>query len=147
MEVRRDPGRLEQRLAMRRYTRLALRLAEPDQRLAPLSGRDRPEQLQRVSKQLRRLARREAVQRPPPGARGVPGRLGPVDRDGRQPPVERELGELLVRVGAVEVLERLGDALVNPGAPAAAEPLIQRVVDQRVLEREPPNLTGGFAQK
>jgi len=57
-ELRGDPGRVEQRVAVLRLTGQALRFAEADQRLAPHSGVVRPEQLERVTELLGGLARR-----------------------------------------------------------------------------------------
>ena len=67
-ERRRDPRRVQQRRAIRRVAGQLLRLAEADQRPAAFGVLDRAEQLERVGEQLRRLRRREAVEREPPGA-------------------------------------------------------------------------------
>ena len=45
---------------------------------------------------------------------------------------------MLRRVVAVELLERLRDALVHPRPAGGAEPVIQGLVDQRVGEAKPP---------
>ena len=66
-QLRCDSRRLQQRLAVARYTRLPLRLAEPDQRLGPRSARSRTKHVEGVAEQLYGLARCEAVERTLPG--------------------------------------------------------------------------------
>ena len=92
------------------------------------------------------LVRREALKRAFSSAAGVVRRLGPVHRDGRQPPVKRELREAIARVVAVELLERLRDLLVHARPAGRAEALVQRLVDERVGEAELPHVLGRLAQ-
>ena len=96
-QLRGDPGRLQQRLAVRRYARLPLRLAEPDQRLAPGSasppgraspGRRRTALRPRSARGCRARAARPAASSRPPWL---------VDRHGRQPPVQGQLRQMLAR--------------------------------------------------
>ena len=61
---------------------------------------------------------------------------------GGQAPMGGEIGETIIRVGAVHGLQRDGDAMMEPGATSAAKSLVQRVLDQRMLEGETADLVG-----
>ena len=129
-----DPRRLEQRLTVGGLAALELRLPQPDQRLTTLGAVEVADQLDGVCEQFHGLGRREALKRALTGPEGVVGRLGLVDRDCGDAPVKRELCQVLARVLAVEILERLGNTLVHARAAGGAEALIQRLVDQRMGE-------------
>ncbi len=142
-----DPGGLEQRLAVACVAGLALALAEPDQHLTALGAVGVAHQLDGVGEQLHGLGGSEAVERAFPGAQGVVGCLGLVDRDCCEAPVQRELREAIARVLAIELLERLGDTLVHPRTARGAEALIQRLVDERVGEAKLPDPVAGLGQQ
>ena len=146
-QLRCDSRRLQERLAVGRHTRLPLRLAEPDQRLGPGSGRGRTKHVERVAEQLCGLARREAVERSLPGPQRVVGCSWPVDRHRGQPPVHGQLAQMLVGIGAVQLLDGLGDSVVEPRTAGPSQPLVQRVIDQRVLEVEPSDHIGRLTQQ
>ena len=142
-----DPGGLEQRLAVGGVARLD---AVPRRaRSAPHIARGcrRRRELDGVGEQFHRLRGGKAVERPLTCAAGVVGGLGPVDRDRREPPVQRQLREVLPGVLAVELLECVRDALVHPRAASDPQPVIQRLVDQRVSEAKLSRPLLGFAQQ
>jgi hypothetical protein len=76
---------------MSRGAGLALGRAEADQRLAALRTVCVAGELDRVSEQLQRLGRSEALKRLLAGFEGVVGSLGLVHRDRGQAPVQGEL--------------------------------------------------------
>ena len=49
---------------------------------------------------------------------------------------------MLAGVGAVQLLDGLGDQVVQSRTARSSQPLVQRVIDQRVLEGEPSYLVG-----
>ena len=54
---------------------------------------------------------------------------------------------MLVGVGAVQLLDGLGDPVVQPCTARPSQPLVQRVIDQRVLEVEPSDHLGRLTQE
>ena len=58
-----------------------------------------------------------------------------------------EIGQMLLRVRAVERLEGERDAMMQPSAASRTESLVEGVVDERVLERELADLVGRFVQQ
>ena len=144
---RRDPRCLQQGLPIPGVTDQALRLTEPDQRSAALDRIAGAEQLDRVAEQPCRLRGGEAVERLLARARGVVRRLRPTDRHGRQPPVQRQLPEVLAGVGLVQLLQRPCYALVRPRASRCAESFVERLLDQCVNESKPPHSLGRLLQQ
>ena len=142
-----DPRGLEQRLAVGGVAGLALRLADPDQRLTASGAVDVADELDGVTEELHRLGRGETVKRVLSGPAGVIGRLGLVCRRGRKAPVKRKLGQTLVRFSTVELLERLRDAVVHARAARGPEPVIQSLVDERVHEAKLSDPLGRFRQQ
>ena len=61
--------------------------------------------------------------------------------------MQRELCQVLARVLAVEILERLGHALMHSRSAGGPEALIERLVDERVGEAKLPDPLGGLGKQ
>src|SRR5262249_45046427 len=104
-------------------TRLALRLAEPDQQIAALAWvglRAMALELERPAEPAQRLVGGELGQRALPGEARIGHGLGRVDGGGRVGPGMGAVRCARSGLGAHELLERLGDAAVKARAARAA---------------------------
>ena len=61
--------------------------------------------------------------------------------------MQGQLAQMLVGIGAVQLLDGLGDPVVEPRTASRTQPLVQRVIDQRVLEVEPSDHLGRLTQQ
>ena len=134
-------GDVEQGLAELGDAGLQLSFAEREQKLAPI-GRiglgQTGVQLERLLEPADRLVGGELRQRGPAGAGGVVARLRLRSGLGDRGPMLRELAQAGFGVVGAAPLQRLRNALVQPGTARAGEFVAEGVVDQRVHEGEPP---------
>ena len=138
LELAGDCRRRQQGLAVRRVANLPLGLPQPDQQIAAL-GRIAARlaaQLERLAEPAEGLVGRELPERALTRAARVIDGLLRVVRRRRAAPVMGELRDPIARVVAAQLLEHLGDPAVEPGSARAAQVLVERVVDERVGERE-----------
>ena len=61
--------------------------------------------------------------------------------------MQGQLAHMLAGVGAVQLLDGLGDQVVQSRTARPSQPLVQRVIDQRVLEGEPSDHLGRLTQQ
>jgi hypothetical protein len=61
--------------------------------------------------------------------------------------VEGQFAQMGVGVDAIQLFDGLGDPLVQPPTASRSQPLVQRVIDQRVGELESSDHLGGLTQK
>ena len=142
-ELSGEPGGLQQRLARRRVTALALGIADAHHERAALDrvGTGHPvEQGQRLAIPPQRLVRREPREGGVACGRAIGDGLvtdpGVIGRGACLGEVVGELGEPLARGRIGHRLDGLRDALARPHPSRRRQRLVQRLPDERVREAE-----------
>ena len=79
------------------------------------------------------------------GAPRVLDRLARRRRAGRGEEVVRQLGEMGLRIGGIDRLERLADLLVEPQPPRQGQVVVERVPDESMTEAKPTGRSGHLA--
>ena len=141
---------VEQRLAILGVPDLALGLPQADQELAALGAITAGRlvvQLECLAIPAHCLIGGELLKRALGGSPGVVKRLGGVGAHDRGGPMAGELTEPLAGLIATLLLERLCDPLMQSGATGTPEILIQRVLDERMGEREALGSLGALRQQ
>ncbi len=95
------------------------------------------EQVDGLAEPTDRLLGRERLECALPRTVGVRGRLARLRWCGSRDPVVRQLADVIPGVVAQLRLQQLSDASVGTAAPARRELVVQRVLEERVREREP----------
>ena len=148
-QLARESCGVEQHFPEVPLSRLPPGLAQPDQQTAasgPIRVAAVVVQLERLPEPSQRLVWREVRKGALTRASRVVDCLVRVIGRRRLTPVMGELRETVAWIFTARLLHRFGDPPVQPGAPRAAELLVEGVVDQGMSEGEAPHRTARLVE-